>query len=78
MSAQEPKDPIAQDEEPENRVYLDLVPVRSFLHPAAGGGKESPTQETSGESPEHLEEQKDPLHPNTEVATYLQFHDKSS
>ncbi|XP_051925475.1 LOW QUALITY PROTEIN: actin filament-associated protein 1-like 2 [Hippocampus zosterae] len=66
MSAQ---DPIAQDEEPENRVYLDLLPVRSFLYPAAGGGKESPTQETSGESPEHLEEHKDPLHPNAEVVT---------
>ncbi|XP_037134620.1 actin filament-associated protein 1-like 2 [Syngnathus acus] len=57
MSAKDAhKDLVAQEEEPENRVYLDLVPVRSFLHTVAGGGKER-----SGESPEPSEERKEPL-----------------
>ncbi|XP_077358381.1 actin filament-associated protein 1-like 2 isoform X1 [Festucalex cinctus] len=68
MSEGNPKEQAAQDEDPENRVYLDLVPVRSFLHTVAGGGKESPPQETSGESPEPLQEQKDPLSPTKEVS----------
>ncbi|XP_061611479.1 actin filament-associated protein 1-like 2 [Phyllopteryx taeniolatus] len=67
MSAHDPKDLVATDEDPENRVYLDLVPVRSFLHTVVGG-KESPAQETSGESPEPLEEQNDPSSPNKEVS----------
>lgn len=47
----------AQDTE--NRVYLDLVPVRSFLH-TSGGGKVTPTKETPGQVPVPLEETKDP------------------
>ncbi|XP_061666854.1 actin filament-associated protein 1-like 2 [Syngnathoides biaculeatus] len=68
MSAQDLKDPVATEEDPENRVYLDLLPVRSFLHTVAGG-KESLVQETSEESVKPLEEQKDPSSPNKEVST---------
>ncbi|XP_057682458.1 actin filament-associated protein 1-like 2 [Corythoichthys intestinalis] len=55
-SADDPNDPLAADEEEsEERVYLDLVPVRSFLH-TVSGGKETPLQETSGNPSEELKE----------------------
>ncbi|XP_077595621.1 actin filament-associated protein 1-like 2 [Stigmatopora nigra] len=63
-SAETPNEPVATDEEPEERVYLDLVPVRSFLHTVSGGGKESPRQGTSGNSSEEL---KEPSSPDKEV-----------
>uniref|UniRef100_A0A3Q0RUN0 Actin filament-associated protein 1-like 2 n=1 Tax=Amphilophus citrinellus TaxID=61819 RepID=A0A3Q0RUN0_AMPCI len=35
--SQDAKDPEGTEEDPENRIYLDLVPVRSFLHTSSGG-----------------------------------------
>lgn len=45
----------------ENRIYLDLIPVRSFLH-TSGGGKVSPAKETSTHFPVPVEDQKDSLY----------------
>ncbi|XP_044193848.1 actin filament-associated protein 1-like 2 isoform X1 [Thunnus albacares] len=53
------KEPVVTEEDIDSRVYLDLVPVRSFLH-TSGGGKVIPAKETSRHSPVTLEEQKDP------------------
>ncbi|XP_054624112.1 actin filament-associated protein 1-like 2 [Dunckerocampus dactyliophorus] len=63
-SAQDQKDPVATDSDPENRVYLDLVPVRSFLH-TVGGGKESQAQGSRDAS----EERKDPSSHIKEVSS---------
>lgn len=48
-----------------SKIYLDLVPLPSFLHPTSGS-KASPSKEPSRESPVHAEEQ-DPLSQNKEV-----------
>lgn len=53
---QDSKDPLSSEQEPENRVYLDLVPVRSFLHTSCGG--KSP-KDNSRHSPINTEEQRD-------------------
>ncbi|XP_013863040.1 actin filament-associated protein 1-like 2 [Austrofundulus limnaeus] len=50
-----------------SKIYLDLVPLPSFLHPTSGS-KTSPHKETSRESPVHAEEQ-DPSSQNKEVVT---------
>ncbi|CAK6974628.1 actin filament-associated protein 1-like 2 isoform X2 [Scomber scombrus] len=55
---QAPKDPVGTEQDAD-RVYLDLVPVRSFLH-TSGGGKVTPAKETSRHSPIPSEEQKVP------------------
>ncbi|TMS22000.1 Actin filament-associated protein 1-like 2 [Larimichthys crocea] len=46
------------EEDTENRIYLDLVPVRSFLHTSCGS-KTSPAKETSRHSLVAVEDQKD-------------------
>ncbi|XP_061911633.1 actin filament-associated protein 1-like 2 isoform X1 [Entelurus aequoreus] len=51
-SAQDQKDPVAEDADPENRIYLDLVPVRSFLH-TVGSGKDFQTQGSTDTSEEN-------------------------
>ncbi|XP_076008122.1 actin filament-associated protein 1-like 2 [Genypterus blacodes] len=51
-----------------NRVYLDLVPVRSFLH-TSGGNKASPNKDASCQSPAPAEDEQDPSSPNTEVSS---------
>uniref|UniRef100_A0A3Q0RU91 Actin filament-associated protein 1-like 2 n=1 Tax=Amphilophus citrinellus TaxID=61819 RepID=A0A3Q0RU91_AMPCI len=51
--SQDAKDPEGTEEDPENRIYLDLVPVRSFLH-TSSGGKVSPAKEASRHSPVKL------------------------
>ncbi|XP_030610643.1 actin filament-associated protein 1-like 2 isoform X1 [Archocentrus centrarchus] len=56
--SQDAKDPEGTEEDPENRIYLDLVPVRSFLH-TSSGGKVSPAKEASRHSPVPAEDQKD-------------------
>lgn len=62
--AQDAKDPSSSEQDAENRVYLDLVPVRSFLHTSCGG--KSPK-----ENPRHslinAEDQKDPSFESKEV-----------
>nr|XP_057918675.1 actin filament-associated protein 1-like 2 isoform X2 [Doryrhamphus excisus] len=50
-STQDQRDPLATDADLENRVYLDLVPVRSFLH-TVSGGKDSQTQGSTDVSEE--------------------------
>ncbi|XP_078146789.1 actin filament-associated protein 1-like 2 [Centroberyx gerrardi] len=55
---QDAKDPVGTGQDRESRVYLDLIPVRSFLHTSCGT-KAPPHKETSGHSP--TEEQQDPL-----------------
>ncbi|XP_039990782.1 actin filament-associated protein 1-like 2 isoform X3 [Xiphias gladius] len=52
------KDSVGTEQDTENRVYLDLVPVRSFLH-TSSGGKASPAKETFRHSPVPVEDQKD-------------------
>ncbi|XP_074475325.1 actin filament-associated protein 1-like 2 isoform X1 [Sebastes fasciatus] len=51
-------DSAGTEQDPDNRIYLDLVPVRSFLHTSCGG-KPPPAKETSGHSPVPAEDQKD-------------------
>lgn len=57
-TAQDARDLAGSELDPDNRVYLDLLPVRSFLH--TSGGKTSPTKDTSRQSPVPQEEQKEP------------------
>ncbi|XP_061765828.1 actin filament-associated protein 1-like 2 [Nerophis ophidion] len=53
-SAQDQKDPVAEDADPENRIYLDLVPVRSFLH-TVGSSKDFQTQGSTDTSEENVD-----------------------
>lgn len=46
------------EEDPENRIYLDLVPVRSFLH-TASGNKPAPAKDTSTHSHIIADDQKE-------------------
>ncbi|XP_068439662.1 actin filament-associated protein 1-like 2 [Clinocottus analis] len=64
--AQDTKDSAGTEQDSDNRVYLDLIPVRSFLH-TAGGGK-APAKETSTHSPVPIEE-KDPSSQMTQVVS---------
>uniref|UniRef100_A0A3B4VI39 Actin filament-associated protein 1-like 2 n=1 Tax=Seriola dumerili TaxID=41447 RepID=A0A3B4VI39_SERDU len=57
-SIADPENSEGTEQDPDNRVYLDLVPVRSFLHTSCGA-KTPPAKETSRYSPVPLEEQKD-------------------
>ncbi|KAG7227914.1 hypothetical protein INR49_013708 [Caranx melampygus] len=57
-STEDAKDSVGTEQDPESRVYLDLVPVRSFLHTSCGT-KTPPTRETSRHSPVPVEDQKD-------------------
>ncbi|XP_069011664.1 actin filament-associated protein 1-like 2 isoform X1 [Embiotoca jacksoni] len=57
-SSQEAKEPPGAEQDTENRIYLDLVPVRSFLH-TSSGSKAPLAKETSGHSPVTVEDQKD-------------------
>ncbi|KAF3853627.1 hypothetical protein F7725_014315 [Dissostichus mawsoni] len=52
---QDSKDSEGTEQDPDNRIYLDLVPVRSFLHTSCGG-KAPPAKETSRESPVPVED----------------------
>ncbi|KAM9837249.1 actin filament-associated protein 1-like 2 [Aulostomus maculatus] len=63
---QDTADPVGTAQDTDSKVYLDLVPVRSFLHTSCGA-KETPLKETSGHSTAPLEEQKEPLCPVKEV-----------
>ncbi|XP_027145388.1 actin filament-associated protein 1-like 2 isoform X2 [Larimichthys crocea] len=54
------------EEDTENRIYLDLVPVRSFLHTSCGS-KTSPAKETSRHSLVAVEDQKDASSQTKEV-----------
>lgn len=56
--AQDTRDSVATEQDTENRVYLDLVPVRSFLH--TSGGCKSPSVIDTSHSPGPVEDQKDP------------------
>uniref|UniRef100_A0A3Q3WLI0 Actin filament-associated protein 1-like 2 n=1 Tax=Mola mola TaxID=94237 RepID=A0A3Q3WLI0_MOLML len=49
---------VGTEQDTENRVYLDLVPVRSFLH--TSGGCKSPSVIDTSHSPGPVEDQKDP------------------
>uniref|UniRef100_A0A3P8THS8 Actin filament-associated protein 1-like 2 n=1 Tax=Amphiprion percula TaxID=161767 RepID=A0A3P8THS8_AMPPE len=64
--SQDAKEPVGTEQDNDNRIYLDLVPVRSFLH-TSSGGKASPAKETSRHSPVPAEDQKDSSCPNKEV-----------
>ncbi|XP_042363573.1 actin filament-associated protein 1-like 2 isoform X2 [Plectropomus leopardus] len=57
-SVQDTKDSVETEQDTDNRIYLDLVPVRSFLHTSCGG-KSPPAKETSRHSPVPIEEQKE-------------------
>ncbi|XP_038591697.1 actin filament-associated protein 1-like 2 isoform X1 [Micropterus salmoides] len=57
---------VGTEQDIENRIYLDLVPVRSFLHTSTGG-KAPPAKETSGHSPVPVEHEKDPVSQVKEV-----------
>ncbi|XP_070782688.1 actin filament-associated protein 1-like 2 [Enoplosus armatus] len=50
---------VGTEQDTDNRIYLDLVPVRSFLHTSCGG-KPPPAKETSRHSPVPVEDQKEP------------------
>ncbi|XP_070707728.1 actin filament-associated protein 1-like 2 [Pempheris klunzingeri] len=53
---QDSKDSEGTEQDADNRVYLDLVPVRSFLHTSCGA-KPPPVKEPSGHSPVPVEDQ---------------------
>lgn len=63
--AQDTRDSVATEEDTENRVYLDLIPVRSFLH--TSGGRKSPSATDRSHSPGSVEDQKDPPSETKEV-----------
>lgn len=65
-STKDTKDSVGAEQDTEDRVYLDLVPVRSFLHTSCGG-KTPPAKETSRHSPVPTEDQKDPSSQRNEV-----------
>ncbi|XP_041830457.1 actin filament-associated protein 1-like 2 isoform X2 [Melanotaenia boesemani] len=52
------KNPMSTEQDTDNRIYLDLVPVRSFLHTSCGN-KTSPAKEISRQSPVPVEDHKD-------------------
>ncbi|CAJ1081035.1 actin filament-associated protein 1-like 2 isoform X1 [Xyrichtys novacula] len=56
------------EQDTDDRVYLDLVPVRSFLHTSCGN-KPAPAKETSGHSSIPGEDQKDQTSQNNEVTS---------
>ncbi|XP_029311861.1 actin filament-associated protein 1-like 2 isoform X2 [Cottoperca gobio] len=56
---QDTKDSVEAEQDSENRIYLDLVPVRSFLHTSCGG-KAPSVKETSRNSPVPGEDHKEP------------------
>lgn len=64
----------ADAEQDSSKIYLDLVPLPSFLHPM-GGHKTSPHKETSSASTVHVEEHRDHLSPNKEVEHQIFYHD---
>lgn len=55
---QDTRDSAAKEGDADDRIYLDLIPVRSFLH-TSSGVKTPPAKESSGHSPVPAEEQKD-------------------
>ncbi|GAA6214270.1 actin filament-associated protein 1-like 2 isoform X1 [Lates japonicus] len=55
---QDAKGSVGTEQDTDNRIYLDLVPVRSFLHTSCGG-KVSPGKETFRDSLVPVEDQKD-------------------
>lgn len=59
LSTQDATDAAGTGQDSENRVYLDLIPVRSFLH-TSSGSKTPPHKEISRHSPASTEEQQDP------------------
>ncbi|XP_041671198.1 actin filament-associated protein 1-like 2 isoform X2 [Cheilinus undulatus] len=63
--SQENKD---SEQDSENRIYLDLVPVRSFLHTSCAN-KPVPAKETSAQSPVTVEEQKEQSSQHKEVTS---------
>ncbi|XP_078134926.1 actin filament-associated protein 1-like 2 isoform X2 [Sander vitreus] len=63
---QDIKQSVGAEQDIENRVYLDLVPLRSFLH-TSSGGKAPPAKEMSRHSPVPEEDQKDPSSQMKEV-----------
>ncbi|XP_037319909.2 actin filament-associated protein 1-like 2 isoform X2 [Pungitius pungitius] len=63
--AQDAKDSEGAAQDPDARVYLDLVPLRSFLH--TPGASKAPYRETSRDSPVPSEEEKDPTPQMKEV-----------
>ncbi|KAM9426463.1 actin filament-associated protein 1-like 2 isoform 2-T2 [Pholidichthys leucotaenia] len=68
IESTEAKDPVVTERDTEERIYLDLVPVRSFLH-TSNGSKASPFKEATRHSPVPVEEQKDTSCQIKEVAS---------
>ncbi|XP_032357921.1 actin filament-associated protein 1-like 2 [Etheostoma spectabile] len=65
---QDIKESVGAEQDIENRVYLDLVPLRSFLH-TSSGGKAPPAKEASRHSPVPVEDQKDTSPQMKEIIT---------
>ncbi|KAI3364822.1 hypothetical protein L3Q82_001009 [Scortum barcoo] len=63
---QDTKDSVGTEQDTEDRIYLDLVPVRSFLHTSCGS-KTPPAKETSRHSPVPVEDQSCPSSQMKEV-----------
>ncbi|XP_035517622.1 actin filament-associated protein 1-like 2 [Morone saxatilis] len=63
---QDTKNSVETEEDAENRIYLDLVPLRSFLH-TSSGTKAPPAKETCRHSLVTVEDQKDPSSQMKEV-----------
>lgn len=61
------KNPVATEENADDRIYLDLVPVRSFLH-TSGGAKA--VKDTSRHSLSQVEDQKESSSQTKEVCDH--------
>ncbi|XP_026207056.1 actin filament-associated protein 1-like 2 isoform X2 [Anabas testudineus] len=60
--AHDAKNSVGTEQDTENRIYLDLIPVRSFLH-TSGGSKVSPVKETHSDIPPvGVEDKRDSSH----------------
>lgn len=71
--SQDAKGSVGREQDIDNRIYLDLIPVRSFLH----SSNASPTKETHSEiSPEPVEDLKDSSHQEVNIRNRLSQHNK--
>ncbi|XP_026171279.1 actin filament-associated protein 1-like 2 isoform X2 [Mastacembelus armatus] len=65
---QDATDSGGAEQDTENKIYLDLVAVPSFLH-TTSSGKVTPAKETSSHSPVAAKDQKEESYQNKEVST---------
>ncbi|CAG5906282.1 unnamed protein product [Menidia menidia] len=68
ISSQDAPDPADTSQDAENKIYLDLIPVRSFLH-TSPGNKLPPAKEPLIQSPIQVEDQRECSSQNKEITS---------